>query len=515
MKKITFIFITITFLSCNKSPQNTEQSYSPPQPSGLSGKELAELHCASCHAYPNPSLLDKKTWMEKLLPNMGARLGIQTKGYDPYKGMEQMDVMMIQAGEAYPEKPRIVQEDWDKIVKYYQTEAPEKLDLPKSNEKIEDLSQFSVKKLLKNDFLPIVTMAKIDEQNQQIFLGTLDGTLRAYDSNLKLKKKYSSESPSVGIWNHSATQFDLLTIGQINPNEQQNGVFLNFEADKERGIPQIKELKRPVDFVEIDINNDKINEVFVAEYGYEWGLLSWYEKTGKTWKRHLLSNEVGASRILINDFNKDGLPDLAVLFAQGNEHISIYYNKKFGEFEEKQVLRFTPVYGSSDLELIDFNKDGYMDLLYSNGDNADFSAVQKPYHGVRIFLNDKRDNFKEAYFYPLGGAFRVKSADFDLDGDNDIVASSFFPIDERIPSNNFIYLEQVTPLNFKIKTFKQANLGKWMTMDIGDLDKDGDTDILLGSFMLSMRMGERQVLENSKTTPFLILENKAKSSKNP
>jgi hypothetical protein len=507
MNKIIYLLLFISIVACKQSTQNTEEADSPPQPSGKSGKELAELHCASCHAYPEPSLLDKKSWMEKLLPNMGARLGIKTKDYDPYKGMEQMDVMMIQAGEAYPEKPRIAQEDWDKIVQYYQATAPEKLDLPKPNQ-IDELKGFTLKKLPKNDFLPIVTMAKIDAKNQQFYLGTLDGSLRNYDKNLKLKKQYNTLSPSVGIMNLGEKKFDVLLIGQINPNEQQSGEFVNFDGDKK--LFEIGELKRPVDFIELDINKDGKNEIFVAEYGYEWGLLSWYEKRDNQWKRHLLSNQAGASRILANDFNKDGLIDLAVLFGQGDEHISIFYNKNYGEFEEKRVLRFPPVYGSSDLQLIDFNKDGYMDLLYANGDNADFSPILKPYHGVRIYLNDKKDNFKETYFYPFNGAFRAKAADFDLDGDEDIVVSSFFPSDETNASDNFLYLEQTSSMGFSPKTFKQANLGKWMTMDVADIDNDGDLDILLGSFMLSMRMGERQILDNNKTTPFVILENQSK-----
>jgi hypothetical protein len=507
MNKYLFLALIVIFISCNSTKQNSEESYSPPQPSNLSGKKLAELHCASCHAYPEPNLLDKKTWIEKLLPNMGTRLGIKIQDYDPYKGMNQINAMMIQAGEAYPEKPKIAQEDWNKIVKYYQDTAPAILESPKSNQTA-DLTGFSLKKLPKNDFLPIVTMAKIDAKNQQFYLGTLDGYLRNYDKNLKLKKHYNTTTPPVGMVSFDEKKFDLLLVGEINPNEQQLGEFVNYDGDKK--LFEFGELKRPVDMVELDINKDGKNEIFVAEHGYEWGLLSWYEKTDKIWKRHLLSNQAGASRILPNDFNQDGLTDLAVLFGQGDEHISIFYNKNYGEFEEKRVLRFPPVYGSSDLKLIDFNKDGFMDLLYTNGDNADYSPILKPYHGVRIYLNDRKDNFKEAYFYPLNGAFRVNAADFDIDGDEDIVVSSFFPADDKIANNNFIFLEQTTPLTFSPKTFKEANLGKWMTLDIGDIDNDGDIDILLGSFMLSMRMGERQVLDNNKTTPFLILENKKK-----
>lgn len=38
-------------------------------------------------------------------------------------------------------------------------------------------------------------------------------------------------------------------------------------------------------------------------------------------------------------------------------------------------MRFPPVYGSSFIELADFNNDQFPDLLYSNGDNGDYSPV--------------------------------------------------------------------------------------------------------------------------------------------
>ena len=64
----------------------------------------------------------------------------------------------------------------------------------------------------------------------------------------------------------------------------------------------------------------------------------------------------------------------------------IAINKGNGQFEEKRVLRFPPMYGSSFFELVDFNKDGFQDFIYTCGDNADYSQVLKPYHGIYIYL---------------------------------------------------------------------------------------------------------------------------------
>lgn len=41
------------------------------------GEVLAHQYCAGCHVFPDPSLLDKKTWAEGALPYMAPRLGLQ------------------------------------------------------------------------------------------------------------------------------------------------------------------------------------------------------------------------------------------------------------------------------------------------------------------------------------------------------------------------------------------------------------------------------------------------------
>src|SRR4029077_15370304 len=136
-----------------------------------------------------------------------------------------------------------------------------------------------------------------------------------------------------------------------------------------------------------------------------------------------------------------GLPDIWALFAQGDERIILYTNKGDGRFEEKNILSFPAVYGSTYFELDDFNGDGLPDILYTCGDNADFSPVLKPYHGVYIFMNDGNNNFKQKYFFPMYGCFKAIARDFDKDGDLDIAAISFFADYNNHPEESFVYLE--------------------------------------------------------------------------
>ncbi len=54
----------------------------------LTGRELAQMYCQSCHLFPEPALLDKETWVKRVLPNMALRLGVQLPGANnPYGGL--------------------------------------------------------------------------------------------------------------------------------------------------------------------------------------------------------------------------------------------------------------------------------------------------------------------------------------------------------------------------------------------------------------------------------------------
>ena len=59
------------------------------------GETLAKQYCASCHLFPEPQLLDKKTWQDGVLPNMAMRLGIRMPGQDPFAGMDTAEIHLV------------------------------------------------------------------------------------------------------------------------------------------------------------------------------------------------------------------------------------------------------------------------------------------------------------------------------------------------------------------------------------------------------------------------------------
>jgi hypothetical protein len=190
----------------------------------------------------------------------------------------------------------------------------------------------------------------------------------------------------------------------------------------------------------------------------------------------------------------------------------MFWNNGNNDFREQQLLKFPPSWGSSSFELADFNDDGFLDVLYTAGDNGDGMRVLKKYLGIRIFLNDGKNQFSESWFFPLNGAYKAVARDFDGDGDLDIAANSFFADYDNTPEEGFVYLENKGNLQFSPSTFKEVTLGRWMVMDVDDWDQDGDQDIVLGSFI----HGPSKVSDAVKKVwvergpVFVVLENTSK-----
>jgi hypothetical protein len=131
--------------------------------------------------------------------------------------------------------------------------------------------------------------------------------------------------------------------------------------------------------------------------------------------------------------------------------------------------------------LADINQDSYPDIIMTNGDNGDSSPVFKFYHGVRVFVNDGNYQFKEKYFYPVNGASQVLVRDFDNDGDLDMVVLAMFPDLFSWSEETIVYFENKGDFDFEPGYVEQEPSGKWFLMDTGDIDNDGDYDLILGT----------------------------------
>ncbi len=469
--------------------------------------KLARQYCSSCHLFPEPGLLDKKTWEKNVLPKMGIYLGLST--YDYSNDVQPEDLLTFLS--TLPANPIVTEKEWEGIRHYFISNAPDSLpsvqrDLPK------DLNQFEVSayKLPGKYGNPLVTLLKVDTTNEHIYVGTRQSRLFKLDKNLVTKDSIILGSPPSYMNFQNSAELYFSLMGNMDPNDQPGGEIIALTKEANTFTTLIDSLKRPVYFEKVDLNEDGREDYVVCAFGNFTGALLAYESTQSGLVKKVINAQPGTRKVVIKDFNNDGKPDILALTAQADEKIVLFINQGNFEFKLKILLRFPPVYGSSYFEIADFNRDGLYDILYTNGDNADLSIILKPYHGVRIFTNSGHDKFNETWFHPMYGASEAVARDFDSDGDIDIAAISFFPDFKHHYEDGFIYFEN-TGDNFTPHTTELAKSGRWLKIEAADFDKDGDEDILLGA------LDFRPMVPDSiysgwlkEKTSLLILRNKLK-----
>ncbi len=472
MPKIVVVALIFLLICC-----------APPTPKEK-GKQLFNNYCASCHIAPSINDLPKNIWEKNILPEMGARLGILDSGYNPYKRLTFMEKNLIEMAHVYPEEPIISQEDWQLLKEYVLALAPDSLVNQYPIPTASALTQFTPEPM-SIDSLPgsNITFMHYEESSQKLNLGDARGQVYSYD----LVKR--GKVPLVRVANNvvdftekNGVQYST-SIGQLRPSELASGRIFISANDKITRLPQ--ELHRPVHSLVVDLNNDGNDELVVSEFGYFTGDLALLTKTENgAYKKSILLGQSGANKVMAKDMDGDGKLDLIAQTAQGDEGITILYQQPNSEFRAEKVIRVSPLYGSSWFELVDYDGDGDDDIVTVNGDNADYSKLLKPYHGLRIYINDGENHFKETYFYAMHGATRLVANDFDKDGDIDFGILSTFPDYEKHPEGTFVYLENkdAKKYSFKPYTFKDSQMGQWFLMDAADVDQDGDTDIMLSSF---------------------------------
>ncbi|MFT3844073.1 MAG: VCBS repeat-containing protein [Lacibacter sp.] len=483
------------------SPAEKEKKVSATN--ALTGEQLARIYCATCHIFPEPALLDKATWKERVLPNMGWRLGIRKAGDNPYENIEKDEVALVRALNIFPTKQLILPENWKKITEYYIQTAPPK-PLPQKTPPSFDssLKQFHAQSIsFPEKQVPKTSMLKYDSAASLLYIGDAQNEVYILRSNLKLLASIKVESPPVDLCFNSGYP-RVLCIGSISPSEKKQGSFYSLDSVGSE-YSHFEKLGRPVSVEEADLNGDGKKDLIICQFGNHSGKLSWFD-AGDPQKEHVLKLQPGSRRTETRDFDNDGKPDIMALFAQGREQLVLLFNKGEDEFEEKIVYEFPPVYGVSYFELADFNKDGNPDILITNGDNWDITPIRKNYHGIRILMNDGKNNFKVTKFIPFYGASKAVARDFDGDGDLDIAAVSFYD-DPADPGQAFLYLENKGGLQFTSSSTAAAENGKWLTMEAADIDKDGDEDIILGSFVYSMGELTNLISKGIESFPQIVI----------
>jgi hypothetical protein len=280
---------------------------------------------------------------------------------------------------------------------------------------------------------------------------------------------------------------DLLVavLGMLFPNNDRIGSVVVLENTGNMEFTPhviVDKVARVSDVRGGDLDEDGDMDLAVAQFGYDDGETRWIENQG-SWKfqSHTLQTLSGPIHCEIADLDRDGHLDIAVLVSQEWEEIYVYAGDGAGHFAKRQVFgSANPDYGSSGMWLHDLDKDGDVDILYTNGDAFDYLPPHPwPWHGVQWLENQGKLRFQFHRIADFGGAVGAAPVDVDHDGDLDLFVISAFNVWEDPRSQSMIWLENDGRMRFRPREITNTPT-HLQTLAVGDFDADGNMDLVTG-----------------------------------
>jgi hypothetical protein len=282
----------------------------------------------------------------------------------------------------------------------------------------------------------------------------------------------------------------VASLGVLNPSNNRIGSVIVLENDgRQHFVNHVvaRNIARVADVRAGDLDGDGDLDLAVAGFGYDDGETSWLENKGQwQFEQHVLLRLSGPINAIIADVNHDGAPDIVALVSQEWEEIWVFTNDGRGHFTQKRIWGSTnPDFGSSWISVADLDKDGDLDIVYSNGDAFDYApANSRPWHGVQWLENQGNLQFAFHRIADLPGASSPQVADLDGDGDLDIVVVSAYNNWDDPAALSLVWLENNGRMQFTLHSIATTP-AHLITVAAGDLNGDGLADLVTGGMNIS------------------------------
>ena len=482
----------------------------PQPPAAAASADELRAQCGTCHVVPPPDVLPASRWRDTI-----ARMVLIRDGRPEPVGPPGTAARMV-----------VLSPELQRVARYYTDAAPERLPAPAPWPDV-DAGGFRVHAFAPEGGvgLPAISHVRLldldaDGRGEIVAADMRHGLIVSGDwreGGDTLRPLARLENPShlqmVDLDGDRARDLLVADLGSFQPANHQDGAVVwlrnrgrdGFAAARLTGWPRVAGVEAG------DLNGDGKSDLAVAAFGWRTvGRLSVLENrtadyAQPTFTEHVVDPRTGSIDAVPVDLNGDGRLDLVGLLAQEHETVVAYLNTGTGfTFRQETIYAAPhPNWGSSGIQVIDLDIDGDLDVLLTHGDTFD-DQLLKPYHGIIWLENRGTFPFTQRRLADLPGALRAQAGDLDGDGDLDVVAAAFLSGEIR-PSDqagtpSLVWLEQTARGEFSRRTLERR-VPRHATLDLGDIDGDGDLDVLVGNFLLGGETAQWvEVWENRRVT---------------